>query len=203
MNDKYVQLVENKNICLIGCGKSAEMCDINFDKYDLVVGINRLYKNSFFNKRIDILYHNVSFRDNLIYSMPSILNSHANRYIILLPSTKHTSSRSDGILEFVLNYFSDYNIVYDPFFRDKNREKYKTDLFTGVLSLMHLLEHNPKTIDIYGMDFYEHGYINSIPVLDNQEPHIIFNPSIHNLSINFQIFQKLIENNKNINNIQP
>lgn len=57
--------------------------------------------------------------------MPSILNSHANRYIILLPSTKHTSSRSDGILEFVLNYFSDYNIVYDPFLEIKIEKNIK------------------------------------------------------------------------------
>lgn len=202
MKDKYLQLVQNKNICLIGCGKSAEMCDINFNKYDLVVGVNRLYKNSFFNKHIDILYHNVSIRDNLLHSIDNILNFKPNRFIVLLPSNIWSNQQSRNTLKEILNNYNEKNILYEKHFRDNNKIKYNTDLFTGVLSLMHLLEYNPKSIDMYGMDFYKYGYVDSIPVLNNQDQKHIFNPYLHNIEINLTVFNSLINNKHYLNNIQ-
>ncbi len=163
MNDKFYK---NKYICIIGSGKSSEKFDINFDKYDEVIGFNRIY-NTKYKDNITILYDGLSKHidtDTLIQGISTCKNL---KKILLVPTSdsKYYLDKAKKVM-LELNCKLEYILI-----NNNSRLKSNTKILTGVSIFIHILSKNPKHIDIYGFDFYEQDYIDGISKLENLKVH--------------------------------
>lgn len=198
INDNYLEFIKDKKICLVGSGASAERYDINFKSYDHVVGINRIYKTKYF-PFINTIYSNGFFDNDMNHSpldeqllLYEESDNIFNFFILPINHVFYSGVYANSV-KLLRNSFS-FNIFCDIMYALNTCQKYipnatniKNRLYTGTIVLHHLLEHQPKSIDIYGFDFYSEGNISGI----EQAPSYG-----HNQQKNKETFHKLLTDNK-------
>jgi hypothetical protein len=184
---KY-HLYDNKNICLLGNGESLEKHYIDFDKYDVVVGINRIYQTKYW-KNINVLYYNVSKKDanNLEYLLNLIMNSNNFKYIFFCPWSSGSKKRKT--IENLINKYKIKNHIYSKEMA-RNIKHIKKRPLTGIAALNHILLSEIKNIDLYGFDFYKTQYINNMQKFNQHN-------KFHDLESNKSFLYKLINNYPN------
>jgi hypothetical protein len=193
-------LIQNKKICLIACGSSAEKFT-NAKDYDVVVGVNRIYQVQSIVKELDILYHNCSVWDLLGNFIKDLLTFNKNIIILGIPykNKKHRSFINCKITE---SRFPESILILENL-RSDLKKKYKTDIFSGTIALIHLLQFNPASIDIYGIDFYDSDYCYHLKHI--KRPDITdkpYDPQQHNMKINRDLFDNILStSNCRINHI--
>lgn len=176
-------LYQNKKICLLGGGSSTTKFFIDFDSYDLVVGMNRVYKTNYIN-HINVLYHGLGLRDwKNVYSMVDIINNCDNlQYFIACPWFKKRIKKTKLILD-SSNFFENKkficcrNVVRKCFVGKKRP-------LTGVAILNHIILSGAEKIDVYGFDFYTSNYIGDLKNFSPQK--------YHDLDANKEFLQNLI-----------
>lgn len=183
-------LIRDKKICLIACGSSAEKFTDAKD-YDVVVGVNRIYQIQSIAKELDILYHNCSVWNLLGTFAKDLLTFNKNMIILGIPykNEKHRSFIQCKITE---SNLPKKILILDNLRRDL-KKIYKTDIFSGTIALIHLLQFNPAFIDIYGIDFYDSDYCYNLKHISR--PDITdkpYNPYGHNMKINRDLFDDIL-----------
>jgi len=186
----YTDYIRDKKICLLGSGDSLNNYKIEFKNYDVIVGINRIYRTDI-GQKLNVLYHNASPYD-ILYSKNKFAEDLAEKlkYIIFIPALRQTYRRFKEFHEFMLSNYNN-KIIADLRFASLQSKKFKYKLLTGISALIHLILIEPKTIDIYGYDFYEKEYYNNLP----NKPGKLKN---HNIVENKKIFINIIKNSNNI-----
>ena len=185
-NTNQLGFFKDKKVCLIGSGKITH--DIIFKNYDIIVGVNQIYKTGFF-ENIDVLFHGASVCDpEFIHKMHEISES---KKIVLLPRiTKGNKARIQTILGSISK---NANILYLNISSIEN--EMDSNPLSGVSSLYYIIRDIPKSIDIYGFNFYTAEYMEGMEVYAN---HPNKNKKIHDLEKNKEYFNKLITKNNNI-----
>jgi hypothetical protein len=174
-------LYKNKKVCLMGSGDSISRFSIDFDSYDLVVGINRIYKTNYIN-HINILYNGLGIKDwkNIVNMINLIKMSDNIEYLIACPWVKDRIRKLENMLKevnFSKNYICCRNIV-------RKCPVKKGRPLTGVSVLNHIILSDAETVDIYGFDFYKSGYVGGIKSFDPRKH--------HDLNANKKFLQDLI-----------
>lgn len=185
-----LDLYKDKKICLLGCGSSLEKHNINFDDYDLVVGLNRIYMTKYFNN-IDIFYNSLSFQDwKNIRNMIQILSGN-NKLKQIIFSPWGLGKRKKHIL---YNLLLEYNIKNYLYTNKIGRHKILKTIdkipIIGMSVLYHILQCGSSSIHIYGFDFYQD--INNI-YIQNIKPIKYKINKYHNIGSNFDFFKTLLE----------
>lgn len=185
-NTNPLKIFKDKKVCLIGSGEISQ--DIIYKNYDIIVGINQIYKTSFF-ENIDVLFHAASMYDpEFIHKMNKI--SESKKIIIIPRILKSNIDRINIILNNISN--NDNISTLDISHIEK---KIKTNPLAGISSLYHIIKGDPKSIDIYGFNFYTTGYTLGMKIYDN---HPNKNEKVHDLEKNKDFFIKLVSENNNI-----
>ena len=183
--DKYFELYKNKKICLIGSGDFKN--NINYEKYDIIVGINQIYKTDFFEK-VDIIYHGISDKDPFFYEN---LNFYSNfKKIILIP--RISKNNKNRVKKIIINNFNNNKIMFDVNIIKNLEDSISTNPLSGVTSLTHISRYSPNSIDIYGFNFYENDYIEGMIVYNDAK-------KSHNIDSNKKHFDNILIENKKIN----
>jgi len=176
-------LYENKRVCLLGGGGSISKFFIDFNSYDLVVGVNRIYRTNYY-KRINVLYHGLGLRDwKNIVSMINLIKECDNiKYLIACPWSKKRIQKIKDILT-EIDFFENKKFICCRNIVRKCVVEKKRPL-TGVAVLNHIVLSKAAKIDIYGFDFYQAGYVGGLRC---------FNPQrYHNLDANKKFLEDLI-----------
>jgi hypothetical protein len=163
-------LYENKTVCLLGGGDSVSKFFIDFNSYDLVVGINRIYKTNYY-KHINVLYHGLGIADwkNVLPMINLIKQCDNIEYLIACPWNKKRIGKIKDILT-KIDFFENKkficcrNILRECIVRKKRP-------LTGMAVLNHIILSKAAKVDIYGFDFYEAGYVGGIQSFDPRKYH--------------------------------
>ena len=192
----YAAFYENKKVCLLGSGSSLLDHEIDYDKYDAVIGCNRIYKTKYYH-HINIHYHNLSRYDLITVQFLDYVNRFKNVKRVLFcpwykpedPTSLYTLSRSLDILPFKKYDFANNLSVKVSQFLWSGRP------YTGLVALYHCMLFNPLSIDIYGFDFYERKetYVKEMPYYDLNAD------NVHSVEANKRFFLKILNSVENTN----
>jgi len=189
-----LDIYKNKKICLLGCGSSLEKYNINFNDYDLIVGLNRIYMTKYFDN-IDIFYNSLSFQDwKNIKNMIQILSTN-NKLKQIIFSPWGLGKRKKRILYNILLKYNIQNYLYtNKIGRHITLKRIERIPITGMSVLYHILQCDSSSIDIYGFDFYQDPqniYIQNIKPIKYKVN------KYHNIGSNFDFFKTLLETHNN------
>lgn len=146
--DDIDDIVNDKNIIIVGPAACVfdDVKDIKFDDYDLIVRINHHYlkepldRRDLLGPRTDIVYHFLGDTDNFETNL-----EYYNKNNILIvnrsPGVKH-KARIKNLYNIKKAYIKEVN------------KKVGCGVQTGVLSIIHLLEYDIKSVTVCGFDFY-------------------------------------------------
>ena len=181
-----LSIFKDKKICLLGTGASLSNHKIDFNYYDLVVGINRIYKTEYL-KHINVLYYNLSIKDSWEDMLKTVSQCDNIKCIIFCPWS--SGPRRRNYLESLLNLyqFTKYHLYHKAIVR--NIPSIRLRPLTGIAALNHMLISEAGEINIYGFDFYEKTYISNLPKFN----HDIY----HDLDSNKNFLHNKIEQNQN------
>jgi hypothetical protein len=195
----YEAFYKNKKVCLLGSGSSLLDHEIDYDKYDAVIGCNRIYKTEYY-KHVNVHYHNLSLNDLVTVQVLNCINRFNKniKKVLFCPwsgnwhepnhNTKplYALSRSLDITKFQKYDFA-YNLsmVVSKFLSEGRA-------YTGLVALYHCVLFNPLSIDIYGFDFYERK-----KTYAKEMPYYEFD--VHNKQTNKDLFQSIVDYNTNYN----
>jgi hypothetical protein len=179
-------IYKDKNVCLLGCGGSLDKKQINFKKYEKVVGVNRIYKTKYFEK-INILYDSAHYKfDPLTNAKVNTINNSKLEYYFLTPGIK--SQQKLKLQKNLIEKIKIKNFLY------KNRPEMRVSgkkILAGLFVLNSILIGLPKKIDLYGFDFYEENYTNGLEYVHEIE--II--KKMHTLESEKKYLENLIKQN--------
>lgn len=190
-----VDLIKNKKVCLLCPGKSLEKHKIDYSKYDLVCGVNRIYKTDYFDK-INLFFHNASINDtpNKICDKVFSQKDNKQRYIVFVPG-EISKIRFSIFKELDKTTIKYNNVLCLYSIHQQLINTFGFNLLSGLMCVYLMLQLKVEHIDIYGMDFYSHGYINGT----NKAPLREFDIE-HSLASNLVFLKNLIKHNpKKIN----
>lgn len=180
----------NKSICLLGCGSSLSKYDIDFSKYDVVAGINRIYQTDYM-QYINVLYYNLSSADrknldSLLYKKQTLAHF---KYIVFCPWSSGPKRRAN-LEKKLQQYLIDIdNHVYSKGIVRKLKEINLRPL-SGVAAVNHMLFSGAAKIDLFGFDFYGNNYIDMIQKIKMHDKY-------HDIESNKQFLLELIQKNPN------
>jgi len=190
-------IYKDKKVCLLGCGKSLEKYNIDFNNYDIVVGINRIYKTSLLNK-INILYYSFGQGDrSSIKDMFQILLNQKNFYTFIGCPAGHRKkppglfspdkgSKSKSLID-VKKILDEINFCNNKnFYYFHSNVKIKPLPLAGMTAVSHIINSEASFIDMFGFDFYTHGYTESL-----KDFHIN-HKKYHNIENNKKFLKNLI-----------
>jgi hypothetical protein len=188
------QYYKDRKIALIGSGNYSHDL-IDFSIYDIVVGVNQIYKTNILDK-IDIIYHGLSVKDpEFIELLPDISNY---KKVIFIP--RIVKSNNTRISELLYEFkYKNYKFYWEPDIRRDSEDRMQTNPLSGIVALEHIIEQEPLYLDLYGFNFYTDSYIEGMSILDNH-PSVINN--IHDLNKNKSYFIEILNKNKKINWIE-
>lgn len=188
-------IINNKNICLLCTGGSLDRVGIDLHEYDLVCGVNRIHQTKYV-KNIDVFFHGCQNVDRAELSFPVIFHANKQAKIILMPIAKLLSDNHIEQISYIENLMkTNKNIIFDISSASMNHIKYGTRIYTGIASLKYILQYQPKSIDIFGMDFYNNGYTQN---KNNKQLKKYRTPG-HDVKVNFKVFSEILRKNSNIN----
>lgn len=188
------EFYESKKICILGTGESLKKYSIEYDKYDLIVGINRIYKTTYF-QYVNILYSCVSVKDWAdFYTLYSNMREYVHlKGIVCCPFLKGANKKA--MLEQADNKKrKDQYTLYCPeivheisrkkqhLYQSKQRELIvKSRPLTGIAALHHVCISGAKEVDLFGFDFYRESnkYIEGLRFYGTQS---------HSVSDNMKFF---------------
>jgi hypothetical protein len=178
------QLYKDKTILLLGNGQISKKVHAQKKKYNIIVGINQIYKSSNY-KYIDVHYHALSKHDtDFLENYKEISN---DKLLILKPT--RIKPQLDLIREIANeNPLQMFNVD------DKGLNKKIGNPLSGIWILEDILEGEPTSIDILGFDFYS-TQNKTYEVLPNN-PKV--DDKVHNLEANKKHFNNLLAKHKNI-----
>lgn len=188
-------IIKNKKICLLCTGGSLDLVNIECHKYDLVCGVNRIYKTKY-AKHIDIFFHGCQNVDRAELSFPKIFSENEQAKIILIPIATLLGNEHIKQISYIENLMRvNKNIIFNISLASMAQIKYGTRIYTGINSLSYILEYQPQFVDVFGMDFYTNGYTQ-----DTNHKHLKQYKRInHDTKINFKAFSDILKQNGNVN----
>jgi hypothetical protein len=164
-------LYENKKVCLLGGGDSSSVYNIDFDSYDLVVGINRIYTTRHATN-ISVMYNALSKKDwtNVRDMLDILSNQKKFIYLIACPWSKKRTYEINYIIK-EKKFCENKKFLYC---RNIVREApVKKRPLTGMAALYHILLSGATSIDLYGFDFYTNKYLDNLPKFNHDRYHDI------------------------------
>ena len=170
--------------------------DINVEKHDVVVGVNRIYLTQFVEK-IDILFHNASILDDPRHMIKVIKDKNPKVHTFFIPSAKkHPRNQLVHLDDLTLKGNKTTNLCG---YRDASMEELGFELLSGIIALEILLKFNPRHIDIYGMSFYQDDTERKYTKYTNDKRRLTEHSNIlgHDMMNNYKYFSTLIKD-KNI-----
>jgi len=148
----------NKKVCLLGNGPSIKNYDIQYQSYDLVVGINRIYK-TYLKDKIHILYYNLSTCDWEDLSKLLLFLSNKIDFKLIVFNPWYLSVEKKQYLYDMLKFYNLKNkFIYSSnivrSLRLGNKTSKATRPLSGNAALNHIIRSKASSVDIYGFDFY-------------------------------------------------
>jgi len=174
-------LYKDKKICLIGNGSSLESKNIDFNKYDVTVGINRIYQTNYINS-INVLYTSLSRVDwHNVYGMVNKLKlTPIFQLLIACPWSKTRTKNIEYIVQ-QQGFCDTKKFIYC---RNIVRGvKINKRPLTGVAALNHIMLSDAESVDVYGFDFYTKNYVNNLQKYNHS--------ALHDISSNKEFFINL------------
>lgn len=179
-------LYKDKKVCILCCGESIDKHKIDFDKYDFVIGLNRLYKTKYIDK-INVLYDSCHYiHDFISLEKIKILNESNIKYYFLIPGKISKQKIIDNMKLIQSNLKIPFKVIDE---RDKHAIGDRK-ILAGVFVLKKVLGEKPKSIDLYGYDFYSSKYVEGITYKHAKEQ-INY---MHDLKLEKLYFLKIIKN---------
>ena len=175
-----------RKICLLGSGRSVEDYDIDYDYYDIIIGLNQVYKTKYINI-IDIMYHGISVDD--VDFLNEVNNIREKVELVLLPKPLNKQIKKLKAL------LSEYNYYYNIDIHEEAYVNVKSNPLMGLMVLTELSNSGTHSIDIYGFDFYETPYIEGAVELRNHPKYHVTN---HDIKANKEYFLDILSNKDNI-----
>lgn len=154
----------NKKVCILGNGSSLEKHKINYVDFDTIVGINRIYDTTFF-ENVDVLYHNCSLHDPLNDEKISFFNNSKKLKVLILIPGIINSLVINQIRDIKKKYSNSvkFRIYVENYILKKVKKFFQGRPLTGMTVVSHVIESGPTSVDLYGFDFYENGYVENLP----------------------------------------
>jgi len=193
-------IYKNKKIAIISNGSSVLKYDIDFNRYDIAVGINRIYQTPLFEK-INVLYNGLGIKDwhNVETMIKKISNKKNFDFFIACPWYLKYYKKII-FYQLIHKYGLSHNFIYsNNILRNLTNiaghcGPMKKRPLSGVAVLNHILQHDPLSIDIYGYDFYETESVYNLTQYSSMTT------KNHDLIENKNFLEKLIiENSDKIN----
>jgi hypothetical protein len=180
---------DTKN-CLLGCGSSLNLKKINFEDYDNIIGINRIHQTKYF-KYINILYDSAHYLFDPITNIKvNKLNESNLKYYFAIPGSIGLAK-----VKYQRAIFDKIKITKKIY---ENRSDTRVDgkkILSGLFVLNIIISGEPKSIDIYGFDFYKENYIEDLSFKHDLKK---IN-EMHNLEREELYLKRVMDKNKNIN----
>lgn len=169
----------------MACGSSLDEHEIDFGKYDTVVGINRLYQTKYF-RHMHVLYDAAHYQfDPVTPEKVDIMNSSGLKLWILTPGINTYNMMDRSHLERCnINHFISEDRFYAP----------KVRITLGIYVLRDVLGEAPALMDVYGFDFYTKGYAGGLKQMDTREKI----DDLYNLERQRFFLQKMLMDNPNV-----
>jgi len=166
------QIYNDKKICIIANGSSTINYNIDYDSYDIVVGINRIYHTPIFDK-INVLYSVLGIKDwhNIEYMIELLYAKNNFHYLVACPWYLKYDKKL-LLYQLIKNYNLKNKFLYsNSVVRDLTNKGGHTGSFkkrplSGIAVLNHILSFRPKEISIFGYDFYEKENVYNLPQYD-------------------------------------
>jgi hypothetical protein len=151
------ELYLDKNVCVMACGSSLDTHQIDFEKYDTVVGINRLYKTDYLN-HMHILYDAAHYIfDPVNEKKVNAINSSNLKLWILTPGIiTYNHMKKERLAKCTTPHVISQDRFYAPPVR----------ITLGIYVLKDVIKERPKSMDIFGFDFYSGRYARDLPQMD-------------------------------------
>jgi len=163
---QYKNYIKDKKVILVG--PAGYLTDQNkgkyIDSFDIVVRVNHsiLVENTQdYGNRTDVLYHILSRRSpyknkkNLITREE--IQDWKNRGLKWLVCRHHSISLRTKTMEPVIDGLVDWITIHRIFYRKLKDAVGNKSPNTGLVAMMHLLDMEPKSLNVVGFDFYTSG----------------------------------------------
>lgn len=188
-------LYQNKKVVIIANGNSLLKHSIDFSKFDVAIGLNRIYQTPLF-EHINLLYYGCGKKDwHNLESMIKQLSTKTNLYGFIASPWFLKYNKKILLHKLVNKYQLRNKFIYSTNILRKLTNKgghsgrIKKRPLIGIGALNHVLEHNPLSIDIYGYDFYEQESIYNLTQYKEMTS------KNHDLQENKDFLEKLITQN--------
>jgi hypothetical protein len=165
--ETFSDYLKDKNIIIVGPSQHVydDCKEIDVNSYDVIVRLNKHFKykpgdHKIVGKRTDVLYHCLN-QDQINLEDLKLIKSN-NIRLITRNEINEKNIKNPKIGNFIsLNkkVNLDYDCIPYDFFKDL-KTKLKCNPSTGVLTIMHLLSFEIKSLTVVGFDFYETLYFN-------------------------------------------
>jgi hypothetical protein len=154
------ELYLDKRVCALACGGSIDTHQIDFDYYDTVVGINRLYKTKYL-PHLHVLYDAAHYVFDPVNKnkVDAINASNLKLWIITPGIITYNDMDKTPLQQCRIPHFISQDRFYAPPVR----------ITLGIYVLKDILKERPKSLDIFGFDFYTQGYADQLPQMDPTE----------------------------------
>lgn len=191
----YTKYYYNKNVCILGTGPSLAKYDIDYTKYDTVVGCNRIFLTEYMN-HVNVLYHNLHGWEEItletfIYSLPKY---HKLQRVLFSPfHSLKTPTNVNPLAKAVKKVnFDKYDIAINLTTIVGDRLLAGRP-YTGLVATYHCSLFPPKSLDIYGFDFYEGEESYVVPMKEYS------NNTLHHKEANKKILTEIVGMSPNYN----
>jgi hypothetical protein len=144
-------IFKNQKVCLLCCGESLDKHSINYDNYDIVCGVNRIYKTRYFNY-INFLFDGCHYiYDPLSVQKIKLLNNSNLNNIVF----------TCGFMAFdiITNLSNRLNKKHIIKYRDIiNNQK----ISVGTEAFLTIVKSEPGSLEVFGLDFHSSNYIEEL-----------------------------------------
>lgn len=185
----------DKKLCIIGCGHSTDSYHIRYDNYDYIVSMNRIFLTKYWSK-IDIYYNSMGRESwNMFPELAKILSENQNLKQIFF-STHGCSKKAKQFMAQNIYKNDLKNWMYTCAINKQLGRQYSFEKYplTGNCILFHILHFYPKSIDLFGYDFYNGKiYVEGIPEPNIPRPEMMsLQSKFHQIEENLNFLEQKI-----------
>jgi len=175
---------KQKKVCLLGNGGSIEKYDIDFEQYDVVIGINRIWRTKF-APYINIYYNSMSSTEkkNVLEMFLAVQKNENFQFFVCCPFSSGPKTRKELSAKIGLSEL-DRHMYIKVIARHLGSLINKRPL-TGICALYHCLLSDPQKIDVYGFDFYANKYVENLKKYKQHD-------RLHDIDANLEFFSDCI-----------
>ena len=195
---KIFTRMKNAKVCLL-CTGSELKPNLSTEKYDFVCGVNRIYQTNFAS-RLDCIFHNASAYDLASNMMEQLRSINKECEIVLVPSVSR--AKPECLAEIDLCVMYDPKCYCLPGLMQIQEKTVGFCIFSGLSALSLIMNAEPYSVDVYGMDMYSGSKIYTENSKGQHLPEVGPKGSRkkhHDHKKNYNYLKKMLKQHQNIN----